>query len=101
MQPHRTGDRDRLGGGRLCGYRLLEHEPAVAGVDTDRVTLTEAALQQRLRERVLDQALERALERPRAVRRIPARLDEVLLRRIRQLDGQAALREPPPQLCEL
>src|SRR5215208_1742757 len=98
---HKAGDRERLGGGGLCRHRLLENELAAQRVDPDRVALAEAALEQRLRERVLDQALERPLQRPRAVRRVPAGLDEVLLRGVGELDRQPALREPPPQLCEL
>ena len=70
-------------------------------VDTDRVALGEVAFEQPQRERVLDQPLERALERPRAVGGIPAGLRDGLLRRVGQLEREAALGEPLAQPREL
>src|SRR6266566_10039866 len=90
----------------LCGCRrgcagLLEDESGAVRVDADRVALTEVALEQPQRERVLDEPLDRPLQRPRAVRGIPARLRDELLRRVGQLDLQAPVGEPVAQPREL
>ena len=70
-------------------------------VDADRVAVREVALEQPQRERVLDEPLDRPLQRPGAVRRIPARLGERFLRRVRQLERDAPLGEPVAQPFEL
>src|SRR5207245_1625315 len=92
----RTG----LGSGR-GGRGLLERELAVLGVDHDRVALAELVLEQALRQRVLDLALDRALQRPGAVSRIPAGIRDQLLRRRRQHEVDAALREAIADPVEL
>src|SRR5690242_1642912 len=83
-----------LGGG--CGRSpgLLEADLAVLGVHADRVAVGEVAFEQPQRERVLDETLDRALQRPGAVRRIPARLRERLLRGVRELELDPPLGEP-------
>ena len=81
-----------VGVSRVNDFQKLEKTPfAVLRVDVDGVALAELALQQPQRERVLDQPLDRALERAGAVGRVPACLGEDFLRRIRQLEPQAAL----------
>src|SRR5262245_5779725 len=91
----------KSGRGGLGRRRLLEGEPAVDRVDAHGLALLELALEQPERERVLDLALDRALQWPCAVRRVPAGLGEVLLRRVGQLEGQAPLGEARPQPSEL
>src|SRR5581483_11618605 len=81
--------------------RLLEHQLAAARVDEDGVALVELVLEQPQGERVLDQPLERALQRPGAVGRVPTRVGDGLLRRVRELQREPPLGQAPPQPGEL
>ena len=94
-------DVELLPGDSSVARRLREHEVAVLRVDADRVAVAEVAFEQPQRERVLEQPLDRALQRTRAVGRVPARLDDRLLRGVRQLEREPALGEPLAQALEL
>src|SRR5574337_223847 len=89
---------------RRRGYlrrHLLEEQLLAPRVDSHRVALAELSFEKLERKRVLEQPLDRTLERPRAVGGIPARLREDLLRLVRDLELDLALREPlaqPPEL---
>src|SRR2546423_790378 len=94
--PFRSG-----GGGRNTRPRLLERQFAPFHVDADRVAVCELPVEEPQCEGVLDEPLDRPLERPRAVRRIPPRLGERFLSRIRELEHDPPLREPIAQPGEL
>src|SRR5919107_1363187 len=83
---------------RACA---VERELAVLRVDAHGVPVGELALEQAQRQWVLDHALQRAFQRPRAVGRVPAGVRDDLLRVLRQLELDTAIREPRAQPCEL
>src|SRR5262249_55890696 len=94
---------------RKCGWKvgglvelhLLEGEVLAAPAHGHGVTLRELAAQDLLGQLVLDEPLDGALERARAVLRIPAVLDEELLGRLRDVEREAAPREPLLEAAEL
>ena len=70
-------------------------------VDANRVAVHELAFEQPKCEWVLDEPLDRTLEGSGTVRRIPAGLRKRSLRVVRELELDAAFREPRAQALEL